>query len=186
MNKVSKRAKETPTLHMEYRNKKPNSQDSPPSYQEDSVMDAGAMGSVMPLKIAQENGFEIIRPRKRVSLETASGNGMDVQGVTIVWARARGARTYSKIVFIVSNEAQEILILLKHQVALWILSASYPRYLGDNGGETDESTEEEDIKIPRSQADTVTHGDRSVERERTKGAHDEEEKLKTDPHRSRR
>ena len=46
------------------------------------------------------------------------GNRWGVQGLTVVWARAKGARTYSKIVFIVSKDAQELLVLFKDQVTL--------------------------------------------------------------------
>ena len=80
----------------------------------------------MPLKIVQENGFKIIRPRSKVSLVNASGVDMDTQVATIAWARAKGARAYSRIVFMVSSKIQEILVSFKHQVALQILSASYP------------------------------------------------------------
>ena len=65
---VSKSIKETPTLHMEYRSKKPDSQDFTPSYEEDIVMDVGAMSSLMPLKIAEENGFTITKPKKKITL----------------------------------------------------------------------------------------------------------------------
>ena len=68
VDKMSKRTNDTPTLCMEYRSKRPSPQDSSPSYQENSIMDAGSMGLVMPLKIAQENGFKIIKPRNNVSL----------------------------------------------------------------------------------------------------------------------
>ena len=159
-------------------------------------MDAGSMGSVMPLKIAQENSFKIIRPRSKVSLINASGVDMDTQGATIAWVRAKGARAYSRIVFMVSSEIQEILVSFKHQVTLRILPASYPRYLGDKGKEADESTEEEDIAISHSggsnqetqairrepvevsgnQGDTI-HGDNLVERGRAKDTQDRGKEL---------
>ena len=85
-------------------------------------MDAGSMGSVMPLKTVQENSFQIMRPRSKVSLINASGADMDTQGATIIWVRAKGVRTYNRMVFMVSSEIQEILISFKHQVALRILS----------------------------------------------------------------
>ena len=85
-----------------------------------------------------------------VSLINASGANMDTQGATIVWARAKGARTYNRIVFMVSSEIQEILISFKHQVALKILPASYPRYLGDKGKEEDKVTKTEDTAISHS------------------------------------
>ena len=159
-------------------------------------MGTGSMSSVMPLKTAQENGFKIIKPKSKVSLINASGADMDTQGATIVWARAKGARTYNRIVFMVSSEIQEILISFKHQVALQILPASYPRYLGDKGKEADESTEEEDIAISHSrgsnqetqairrepvevsgnQGDAVL-GDNLVERGRAKDTHDRGKEL---------
>ena len=136
---------------MEYRNRKPSTQDSLPSYREDSVMDAGSMESVIPLKIAQRNGFKITNPKRNISLENASGVDMKIQGVAAVWARAKGAKTYNKIIFFILSEVQEVLISFKHQAALRILSARYPCYLGEEGRGVDGSTEERDTVIPHGE-----------------------------------
>ena len=148
INRVSQKVKETPILKMEYRNKRPDSHTSLPTHEEESVMDAGAMSSILPLHMAEEHDFEVAKPRKKITLKNASGDEMDVQGVAIVWARAKGAKVYRKITFIVSSEAQELLISFKDQVTLRILPANYPYHLGDGEGEVTEFAEEEDIIEP--------------------------------------
>ena len=122
---------------------------------------------------------------------------MDVLVVTIVRARAKGAGTYSKITFIVSSDAQELLVSFKDQVTLWILPASYPYYLGDTEGQVAKFTEEENIVTPYNeepdqeaqivyrmfakflehQADSFIPGDKLEEKELIQDLHDEEEDM---------
>merc|ERR1712105_124105 len=184
-------------MGMEYRSKKPGAQDFAPSYEEDSVMDAGAMSSLIPLKVAQENGFVITKPKRKITLQNASGKQMGVQGLPVVWARAKGARTYSKIVFIVSEDAQELLVSFKDQVLLRILPANYPYFLGETQEEIAEFAQDEDIvapydddedqeaqvvyrvfaKILEHQVDSFILGDQLEEKELIQDLHEEEEEM---------
>ena len=65
---TKKRSSTTPYLNMEYRKDCPTQTCSQPTFRERSVMDAGATSSILPLRIALDNNFDIMKPKKKISL----------------------------------------------------------------------------------------------------------------------
>ena len=98
-------------------------------------MDARATSSILPLRIALDNNFDIIKPKKKISLTSAFGQKLYVQGIASVWTKAKDSKTYRLVHFIVSRNTAELLISFRDQVTLKVLPASYPYHLGSDEGE---------------------------------------------------
>ena len=86
-------------------------------------MDAGATTSILPLRIALDNNFDIIK-QKKISLTSASGQKLSVQGIASIWTKARDGKTFRLIHFIISSDTAELLISFRDQITLKILPAS--------------------------------------------------------------
>ena len=138
---TKKRSSATPYLDMEYRKDCPTPTCSQPTFRERSVMDVGATSSILPLRIALNNNFNIIKPKKKIILTLALGQKLSVQGIASVWTKAEDGKTFRLIHFIVSSDATKLLISFRDQVTLKILPASYPYHLGSD-------EEEETVKFP--------------------------------------
>ena len=93
-----------------------------------SVMDAGCTASVIPTRLAKAWGLQIEVPNYTVSLRTADGKQMALDGIIATYCKHEGCPHYRIIRFIVAPCAQEILVSYKDQVRLYILPKSYPCY----------------------------------------------------------
>ena len=99
----TKKRSAMPYLEMEYRKTCPSPTCSQLTFREPSVMDAGATSSILPLKIALDNNFNIIKPKKKISLTSALGQKLSVQGIASIWTKAKDSQTYRLVHFIVSR-----------------------------------------------------------------------------------
>ena len=87
-------------------------------------MDTGATSSIMPLSISKANNFNLTKPRKKINLSSAAGQKLSVQGIASIWTKAKDSKTYRLIHFIVSRDAQELLISFRYQVTMKVLCVS--------------------------------------------------------------
>ena len=57
-------------------------------------MDAGATSNILPLRIALDNNFDIIKPKKKKKSYLSIWAEISVQGIASVWTKARDGKTF--------------------------------------------------------------------------------------------
>ena len=80
-------------------------------------MDVGATASIILTRLAKSWGLNTERPSYKVSLITANGNQMAVDGIAVTYCKPEGCSYYRLIRFIMAPCAEEVLISYRDQVS---------------------------------------------------------------------